>query len=129
MDLVGHDYPYCLCKSEIAAMQWLEATVRPHEMALSSHTIGQYIPALTGAHAFPVHWAATLDFHGKSAIVGEFCAQSTGDVRRREILGRYGVDYVFWSRAQRSLGSFAPGESELFRCVLSSGSVQIYEVR
>jgi hypothetical protein len=52
-------------------------------VVLSSLTIGQYIPAYTGAHAFLAHWAQTLDFFGKSRMVDEFFAAGTDNQRRQ----------------------------------------------
>jgi len=128
-DLARHDYPYYLYKDEIAAMEWLEANASPDDVVLSSPTIGQYVPALTGAHAFLAHWAQTLDFYTKSEMVSEFYTQSTGDVHRREILEHYGVDYIYWGTAERAIGSFAPDRSTLLKCVFSGARTQVYEVR
>jgi hypothetical protein len=126
VELARHDYPYYLHKDEIVALTWLEANARTDDVALSSLTIGQYIPALTGLHAFLAHWAQTLDFFGKSAMVKEFFAEKTGESRRQQILKEYSVDYIFYGPAERALGSYDPGRSSLFVEVFSSPSTHIY---
>ena len=129
VDLGRHDYPYYLHKSELAAMAWLQANAQPADVVLSSETIGQYVPAYTGTHAFLAHWAQTLDYHGKSALVKEFYAQCSSEPRRQQVLEEYGVDYVFWGPAERALGSFDPDKSGLLRLVFSVAQAQVYAVQ
>jgi hypothetical protein len=129
VELARHDYPYYLYQDENSALQWLEANGRPDEVVLSSLTVGQYIPALTGLHAFLAHWAQTLDFYGKSAMVAEFFANETPDTRRQQILEQYSVDYVFYGPAERALGGYDPSQSPLFVELFSAPSTNIYRFK
>ncbi len=128
VDLGRHDYPYYLHKEEIAAIEWLETNARPDDVALSSLTIGQYIPALTGLHAFLAHWAQTVDFYHKEEMVEQFFAVDTSDTQRQEILQKYSVDYIFYGPVERSLGSYAPESASFLRPVYNSSLVIIYQV-
>ena len=128
VDLRRHAYPYYLHADEIAGLNWLEANARPEDVVLSSLTIGQYVPALTGTRAFLAHWAQTLDFYGKEKMVGEFFAADTSEARRAQILRSYSVDYIFVGPAERALGSYDLGKSSLFSEVFASPSVHIYRV-
>ncbi len=125
-ELSRHDYPYYLYKDDVAALAWLDAHVQPDDVVLSSLTIGQYIPAYTGAHAFLAHWAQTLDFFGKSQMVDEFFAASTDNQRRQEIMRQYQVDYVYVGPAERSLGTFVAEKAAFLRPVFTSSQVVIY---
>jgi len=127
-ELSRHDYPYFLNKDETAALAWLDANVKPNEVVLSSLTIGQYVPAYTGAHAFLAHWAQTLDFFGKSQMVTDFFSAATADPRRRQILSQYGVTYVFYGPAERSLGTYAVQAAPFLRPVYTSPQVVVYQV-
>lgn len=129
VELARHDYPYYLHQDEMAALRWLETNAQPDQVALSSLTVGQYIPALTGLHAFLAHWAQTLDFFGKSAMVDEFFAQETTEARRQEILQQYKVDYIFYGPAEQTLGMYDPGQSSLFVEVFSSPSTRLYQFK
>lgn len=129
VELARHDYPYYLHKDEVSALAWLEANSQPSEVALSSLTVGQYLPALTGMHAFLAHWAQTLDFFGKSAMVDEFFDQETSEARRQQILQQHHIDYVFYGPAERLLGGYNPGQSPLFVEVFTSPSTQIYRFK
>ena len=130
VDLRRHDYPYYLHTDEISALQWLEADGGPDDVVLSSLTIGQYVPALTGKRAFLAHWAQTLDFYGKSEMVDEFFAGGTSDERRAQIIGQYGVKYVFYGPVeQRASGGFEPGASPMWVEVFASPSVRVYTAK
>jgi len=129
VDLRRHDYPYYLHADEIAALKWLDGNTHSDDVVLSSLTIGQYVPALTGTRAFLAHWAQTLDFYGKSRMVDEFFAPGTSDHRRQEILQQYSVDYIFYGPAEQALGGYDPGPSPLFESVFTSPSVRVYRVK
>jgi hypothetical protein len=127
-ELSRHDYPYFLNKDETAALAWLDSNVKPNDVVLSSLTVGQYVPAYTGAHAFLAHWAQTLDFFGKSQMVEDFFSASTSDQRRQQILSQYGVTYVFYGPAERSLGTYAVQAASFLRPVYTSPKVVVYQV-
>jgi uncharacterized membrane protein len=118
-----------LHKDEIAALAWLEANVKPDDVVLSSVMIGQYIPAMTGTHAFLAHWAQTLDFYAKSAMVDEFFAEDTIDVRRQQILLQYKVAYVFYGPAEQALGDYLVQRSPLVQLAFSTPKAKVYAVR
>lgn len=128
VDLARHDYPYYLHKDEIAAMEWLERNSRPDDVVFSSLTLGQYVPALTGTHAFLGHWAQTVDFYGKEAMVAEFFAEETTEARREEILQKYSVDYVVYSSVEAMMGSYAVDQSPLLTKVFSKPEAKVYAV-
>jgi len=129
VDLGRHDYPYYLHNEELAALTWLDTHANPDDVTLSSLTVGQYVPALTGTHTFLGHWAQTVDFYGKSTMVDEFFASSTNDARRQEILQQYGVDYIFYGPIERAMGSYTPQTSPILRRVYASSQVEIYQVQ
>ncbi len=127
-DLARHDYPYYLYKDEITAMNWLEANVKPDDVVLSSLTTGEYIPAMTGAHAFLAHWAQTLDFYGKTEMVQEFFSAGTSDARRQQILQQYNVRYVFYGPAEQALGPYNLDQSPFLKMVFATPMVRVYAV-
>jgi hypothetical protein len=126
VDLNRHGYPYYLYREEVSALEWIEANAKPGDVVLSSLTIGQYVPMLTGAHAYLGHWAQTLDFFGKSQAVGRFFDRSTPEDERRAIVAAHGIDFVFVGPAERELGAYDPGRSSQFKMVHSTPLVSIY---
>jgi hypothetical protein len=128
VELRNHNYPYYLYQDEVSALAWLEAHAQPDDVTLSSLTVGQYVPALTGTHAFLAHWAQTVDFYNKSTMVKGFFAMSTSDEARQKILRQYGVDYVFYGPAEQAMGDYSPGQSSFLTLVFSAPRVKVYAV-
>jgi hypothetical protein len=127
VDLNRHDYPFYLYKDETAAINWLEENAAPDDAIFSSLDIGQYIPALTGSHAFLAHWADTLDFFNKRQMVDAFYSSTTTDQVRQQILDQYGVDYIFWGPAERKIGEFDPQGSPYLLLEYDSDLVKIFK--
>lgn len=128
VDLSRHDYPYYLYKDELSAMAWLNENVAPDDVVLSSLTIGQYIPAWTGAHAFLAHWAQTVDFYGKTEMVDSFFATNTDNTSRNAILKEYSVDYIFYGPVERKIGNFDPNSDESLSMVYENPLVEVFRV-
>ncbi len=155
LELKRHEYPYFLYKDEVSALNWLEVNAKPDDAILSSMTVGQYIPALTGSHAFLAHWAQTVDYFTKKKMVEDFFTPEIPDTRRQEILkncnpkyqarlAREGleknnpswgeqyscrVQYIFFGPAERELGNYQLAKSPLLEHVYTAGQVEIYKVR
>lgn len=129
VDLGRRDYPYFLARSDVAALDWLEAHAAPSDVVLSSIEVGHYLPGATGAHAFLAHGANTLDFYRKRAAVERFFQPATSDDERHRVLTEYGVGYVFYGPAEQRLGQFDPRTATYLRPVFESQATNIYQVR
>jgi hypothetical protein len=129
VDLARHDYPYYLERDDVAALQWLEANAQPSDVVLSSLTVGQYVPSISGSRPFLAHWAATLDFFEKRRLVARFFDPQVSDDERREIVARFGVTHVFHGKPERALGTYEPEQSAYFDRVFSSPHAAVYQVR
>lgn len=128
IDLNRHTYPYYLYNEELAALQWLEQNVRPADVVFSSLTIGQYVPALTGAHAFLAHWAQTVNFYTRSQQVERFFRGELSPEEQKGVFESASVDYVFWGPAEREVGQAPPG-GEGVSPVYENPLVTIFKVR
>ncbi|MDY7076537.1 MAG: hypothetical protein SXV54_06385, partial [Chloroflexota bacterium] len=128
VDLARHDYPYYLYRDELAAMEWLDEQAADEEILLSSITIGQYIPALSGNTAFLAHWAQTVGFYDKRERVARFFDAAVPDEERTETLRAFGVDYVFRGPAERKLGDYDPATAPWLTLAFSAPRVDVYHV-
>jgi uncharacterized membrane protein len=95
---------------------------------LSSLTIGQYVPALSGNTAFLAHWAQTVGFYDKRDRVVRFFDTSVPDEERAETLHIFGVDYVLHGPAERELGDYDPGTAPWLTLTFSTPRVDVYRV-
>ena len=128
VELSRHEYPFYLHQDEVRSMEWLEHSATSEDVVLSSITIGQYVPAWTGARAYLAHWAQTLDFFEKRERVDRFFNSGTTSGERRAILIEGSIDFLFYGPAEREIGTFIPREAEYLDEAFSAGKVIIYRV-
>jgi uncharacterized membrane protein len=129
VDLARHDYPYYLSKEDLSALLWLEDNIQAEDVVLSSITLGQYIPVMTGGHAFLAHWAQTLDYFEKERIVQTFFASTTSEAWRQKVLHQYSVDYIYYGSVEQEIGSFVSEEMvDYLRPVVDGSEVKVYRV-
>jgi len=128
LDLGRHDYPYYLQRDEVAALEWLDENSAAEDIVLSSLTIGQYVPALSGNTAFLAHWAQTVGFYDKRDRVARFFDAATPNEERTQTVSTFGVDYVLRGPAERALGDYAPADATWLVPAFSTLQVDIYRV-
>jgi len=113
---------------EVAALDWLAGQVRPDDVVLAAYDTGNYLPARVGARVFLGHGLETVNAEEKEAQVERFFDVTTDDAWRRQLLARYGVDYVFWGPAERALGAFNPRVASYLRPVYEEGGYTVLKV-
>ncbi len=128
IDLARHDYPYYLHRDEVAALDWLRQNTSPDDVVLSSLTVGQYVPALSGNTAFLAHWAQTVGFYDKQKRAARFFDAAVADAERAATVRAFGVDYVFHGPAERALGDYDPATAPWLSRAFSWPQVEIYAV-
>jgi len=127
-DLAQHDYPYYLHRDDIEALSWLKDNSYSDEIVLSSLTIGQYVPALSGNKAFLAHWAQTVDFYDKVDRVEGFFDLSVSDDERTETINKFNVAYVLYGPAELQLGDYDPAVAEWTELVFSSAHTRVFRI-
>ncbi|MBZ0299072.1 MAG: hypothetical protein K8J31_04995 [Anaerolineae bacterium] len=128
IDLARTEAPYFMPTDTMNAYTYLETQAHSDDVVLSSLTVGQFVPALTGAHAYLAHWAQTVDFYAKADNVDAFFNAATPNDQRQAILQAFGVDYVIYSPEERALGSFDPASAAYLQAVFASGETTVYAV-
>ena len=104
--------PYFLDKSELEAMQWLEANTNRKDVVLSSYGVGNYIPRISGNKVFLGHWAQTIDFQDKKALAVKFYS-TNGDDFRKGLIEEYSINYVYYGIEERKMGSIIFNNSKI----------------
>ncbi|MEZ4672486.1 MAG: hypothetical protein R3E39_31680 [Anaerolineae bacterium] len=127
-EVVPADNRFFLFKPEAAALDYLAQQVTGTDVVLATLDMGQFVPALTGARAFIGHWAQTLDYYGKEAMVKSFYDAATPDTERQRILDTYNVSYVIFGPEEARLGSYDPAQSAFLSEVYNADGVKIYHV-
>lgn len=119
---------YFVPVGEYDALQFLSTQVKGDDVVLASLDMGQFVPALTGARAFVAHWAQTLDFYGKRALVEAFFNPAVADSDRIDLLRKYNVTYVIYSPEEARLGTFDPATASYLTEVYNNEGVKVYKV-
>ncbi len=111
-----HEHPLYIYRDEKEALDWLRDNTAPHEVVLASpgkDSPGQFpfpgsgllIPAWAGNRVLYGHPFETIEAEEKRAQAKTFFARDTPAPLRREILERYGIDYVFYGPQERAAGA------------------------
>ena len=130
LDLSRLDYPYYLYQDEVDAMDWLEENAPEDSIVFSAYDPGAYIPGISGRVAFLSHWAQTVDFFGKRALVEEFLFYRHDRARDgRRYWNRYQINYVLYGPAERALGELQSQEMNTLQVVFTSPEVTLYAVK
>ena len=110
----------------------LDRRTGPDEAVLASHALGMLVPGLAGVHTFVGHYSLTIDSEAKSRDVARFFGADTDDAWRRDLVARWGLDYVLWTSHERALGAFDPASvpwlEEVARFGESDGLAVLYRV-
>lgn len=101
-------HPVWMTAPEGDLLRAIDREAVPGQSVLSSYDFGMYVPGFAGARAFLGHYALTIDSEGKRRDVARFFDAATDDAWRRELVGRFGIDFVAWTAHERGLGTFDP---------------------
>jgi len=120
--------PYYLTHGEVESLAWLEAHVTADDVVLADLEYGQHVPVRTDARAFLAHWAGTLDFHRKRAMVRDVFDPAVSDARRREILAEYRVTYLVVRERDNADEALSAAVGRYLTLAFSSGDTTVYRV-
>jgi hypothetical protein len=120
--------PYYLTHGEVESLAWLEAHVTADDVVLADLEYGQHVPVRTDARAFLAHWAGTLDFHRKRAMVRDVFDPTVSDARRREILAEYRVTYLVVRERDNADEALSAAVGRYLTLAFSSGDTTVYRV-
>ena len=115
-------------RAEATVLDQLAQRVNDNDVILGSYESGNTIPSRVGARVFVGHGAESYRAAEKRDEVARFFDGSTDDGWRRNLLKRYGVDYVFWGPEERTLGSFDPRAAPYLRQRHKQGAYAVFQV-
>jgi hypothetical protein len=113
---------------EYNALKYLETQVKGDDVVFANLGLGQFVPALTGARSFVGHWAQTLKFKDKFAMVQTFYNADTPDADRQSLIDTYKVTYLIYSPEEAQLGTFDPASASYLQQVFEDGNTKVYKV-
>jgi len=120
--------PFFRPAAEVAAVDWLRENTPGTAVILGSYQTGNLVAARTGQRVMLGHWAETVDFADKEAIVNQFFDSSTSDAWRQEELNKFRVDYVWFGPREQAVGDFDPDTAVYLTPVYKNETITIFAV-
>ena len=113
---------------EIEAADWL----REGTSASVAHTLigdlqtGNYIAAHTPIRVMLGHWAETVDYEEKQALITQFYAADTSHTWRQNLIDQYHISFVWYGPREQQLGTFDPEMADYLLPIYTNPTITIY---
>lgn len=108
------------------AALWFEA--KKDKVILALPLTSNPIPAITANKVYVGHLHQTIDYYEKFEVVKWFFATDNQDSEKKQWLKKEMIDYIFYSKLEKSLGQFRPDQKDYLQEVYSNNEVKIYQV-
>ena len=118
---------FYLEKDFLAAASWLRNAPLPGGV-FSAELSARFLPGFSGRTVYLAHDHETLFFDAKLMYVFWFYKDNQNDEAKKNFLQTQGIDYVFYGRYEKELGSFDPAQEDYLKLVFNTPKIQIYEV-
>jgi len=112
----------------VQAVDWLGSQSDWQAAVFSAERTGSLIPARIGHRVYLGHPIETADYAAKSENVKRFFGDAMTDAERQSMLREGGCRFVFYSPAERALGTFRPDTAGFLRLRYSNATVKVYEL-
>ena len=120
--------PLYLRADTVAAMTWLREHTGLDEAVLCMPLEGSYLPGVAGNKVFIGHWAETLHYPKKLAILRWFFSDRTQARRQREFMEANGLKYVLYTPNEAAIGPFLGAASPQFEPVFAATTAALFRV-
>jgi uncharacterized membrane protein len=74
------------------------------------------------------HWAETVGYEQKQALVAQFYTADTSDSWRRDLIQQYDIRYVWHGPREQRLGDFDPETAAYLQPLYTNNTITIYTV-
>jgi hypothetical protein len=113
---------------EIEAATWLRQNGKAAAVLIGDYQSGNYIAAQTPIRVMLGHWAETVAFAEKEALVAQFYEANTSDSWRRDLIQQYQIRYVWHGPRELLLGDFDPERADYLQPLYANHTIIIYSV-
>lgn len=127
-NLAQHSRPYYIPKDVADAFRWLDLHADQASLVLSHPGNGYHLPVDAGVRAFVGHGHFTINYQQKVEQMLYFYNGAASDLYRRELLKKYGIDYVFFSDLEKTAGAFDPAAAPYLTKVYANATTAVYKV-
>jgi hypothetical protein len=115
---------------ELEAVAWLRQHDKGEAVSLiGDYQTGNYVAAHTPVRVMLGHWAETVDYEEKTAVVAQFYDDATSDTWRLNLISQHNIGYVWHSPREQLLGDFDPKTADYLTPIYHNDTITIYAVR
>lgn len=112
---------------DVSPLLWLRAQ-EGDGAVLADVNVGHFIPGISGRAVFAGHYIETPNFQKKAEQIKDFYSAGLSREERIAFLKTNRIEYVYYGKSERRLGSFNPAGEKYLSKVFEYGSTQIYRV-
>ncbi len=127
IELVEYPQLFYAQEERIAAMNWIKDNTEKDAVIFCDSVNGNFIPGISARRVFAGHGVETLFYDQKTGYINWFFLHNKEDGRRRDLLKREGIDYIFYSDLERGLGDWRPEGKDYLEKVYEDRTVSIYK--
>jgi uncharacterized membrane protein len=98
-------------------------------VVLASYPTGNAMPAWAPVRVLIGHGPESAGLADLQPRVEHFFKESTTDEDRRALIDEFGVSYLFYGPAERSLGSWAPASAPFLERIYEDDPYVIFRVK
>lgn len=122
-------YPLFRPLAEVEAMQWLKSYDPAPNRIFTAYWTGSYLPFVTGDVVFVGQRYETVDFSTKRELSEMFFDAGTTDSWRQQLLRQNQIEFLFWGKAERDLGTYNPDNASFLAPLFQNSQVTIYTLK
>ncbi len=121
-----HDLAFYFPASYYQAALWLKA--EKAATILATPRVANPLPAITGDKVYIGHLHQTVNYNQKLADLKWFFGTNEIDNQKETWLKAQKIDFVFYTKYEKSLGDFQPAQKPYLKLVYKNPEVEIYQV-
>jgi len=137
--LIGRDYYYFstqlpktgeylyISNDVMEAYKWLDCQ-ESGKIILAADFTAKFIPGFSGQTVYTGHGQETLFFLTKNFWLNWFFYNDEQSESKKTFLIKNNIDYVFFGKHEKELGSFTPADKDYLELVFDSLNAKIYRV-
>ncbi|MCB8942187.1 MAG: hypothetical protein H6658_00280 [Ardenticatenaceae bacterium] len=114
---------------ELEAANWLAQNGEETAVLIGDMQTGNYIAAHTPVRVILGHWAETVDYETKQALVSQFYSTTTSHTWRQDLIQQYHIRYIWYGPREQQLGDFDPQTAVYLQPLYANPTITIYTVK
>ena len=114
--------------AQVEIFDYLRANAAKQAIVLAAFDTSNPLPAWAPVRVLTGHGPESINKPEIEPQIAAFFSSQTEDSQRRELIDRFGIEYVFWGPDERQLGDWNPASASYLSLVKQQGDYALYQV-